>query len=311
MKWRKQERLEGGLKKGGVWTQKSDPDHPLVSIITVCLNSAKYIEETIQSVLNQTYSNIEYIIVDGGSRDGTLGIIRRYEDRIAYWISEPDRGIYDAMNKGVSLATGELVGIINSDDWYFPDAVMMVVEAYKTHPEVDVIFGNLMLLERKEKGLIFRESKIKMDDVFKNFTFNHPTCFVSRRVYQKDRFNLRYKIAADYELMLRLYLKKSRFFYLNKCIACFRIGSVSYSYRKIIEYYQIVKRYASYKEALYVWCLDTLPYLELKINNFKVRLLKALFGGNKENPLLRFYRRWLKKRLSLPRFLSNLLHVER
>lgn len=92
-----------------------------ISIVTVSYNAAKTIEQTIKSVINQTYSNIEYIVIDGGSTDGTVDIIRKYEDRIAYWVSEPDGGIFDAMNKGIKVATGEVVGIINSDDWYEHD----------------------------------------------------------------------------------------------------------------------------------------------------------------------------------------------
>ncbi|MDO4190908.1 MAG: glycosyltransferase, partial [Bacteroidales bacterium] len=103
---------------------------PLVSIITVCFNAEKTIEQTIQSVINQTYSNIEYIIIDGKSTDSTLNIVSKYKDNIATIISEPDNGIYDAMNKGIKLSSGELIGIINADDWYEKDAVKIMVNKY-------------------------------------------------------------------------------------------------------------------------------------------------------------------------------------
>ena len=110
---------------------------PLISIITVSYNAVKTIEDTILSVINQTYPNIEYIIIDGGSTDGTLDIIKKYQDKITYWVSEPDKGIYDAMNKGIAKANGELIGIINADDWYELDAVQNVVlEFNNTRPAI-------------------------------------------------------------------------------------------------------------------------------------------------------------------------------
>lgn len=115
---------------------------PLVSIVTVSYNSADTIEQTIQSVTKQTYPNIEYIIIDGGSRDGTVEIIKRYQDKISFWISEPDMGIYDAMNKGISYAKGDYIGIINSDDWYELDAIEKIVSKIKEDPII--IYGNMM-----------------------------------------------------------------------------------------------------------------------------------------------------------------------
>ena len=108
---------------------KNDIQHPLVSIITVVLNGESHLEHTINSVLCQTYENLEYIIIDGGSSDGTQDIIRKYQDKIDYWISESDDGIYDAMNKGILQAKGELIGILNSDDWYELETVELMVNA--------------------------------------------------------------------------------------------------------------------------------------------------------------------------------------
>src|ERR1700742_4639960 len=112
--------MQGGLRLKGIKKQ-SEIDNPLVSVVTVVYNGAKHLEQTINSVLNQSHKNVEYIIIDGGSTDGTLDIIKRYEDKIDYWQSERDGGIYFAMNKGVSLAKGELIGILNADDFYLLD----------------------------------------------------------------------------------------------------------------------------------------------------------------------------------------------
>lgn len=142
-------RAEGGLRVNGRFSARSEEGRPLVSVVTVCLNSEKYLEETIESVLGQTYEKIEYIIVDGGSGDGTLDIIRRYQDRIAYWLSEPDGGIFDAMNKGISLSTGELVGLINSDDRYFPYTVEEVVRVSGEDPGAQVYYGSMHIIDRE------------------------------------------------------------------------------------------------------------------------------------------------------------------
>ena len=118
-------------------------DNSLISVITVSYNAVSTIEQTILSVINQTYSNIEYIIIDGGSTDGTIDIIRRYEDKIAYWVSEPDRGIYDAMNKGASKANGEYIAFLNSDDWYELDAVSIIAQF--ADGKTDLISGIIKL----------------------------------------------------------------------------------------------------------------------------------------------------------------------
>ena len=122
-----------------------------ISIITVSYNAVKTIEETINSVLNQSYSNIEYIIIDGGSRDGTVDIIKKYQDKINVWISEPDKGIYDAMNKGIKLAKGDWIGIINSDDCYCIDAFDTILNTISKNPNAELIFGNLNIIDKKMK----------------------------------------------------------------------------------------------------------------------------------------------------------------
>src|SRR5690349_11081866 len=124
---------------------------PLVSIITIVYNGEKHLEQTIQSVLSQTYSNIEYIIIDGGSVDNSISIIKKYNNRLAYWISEKDSGISDAFNKGIAKARGEIIGLINADDWYETDAVEKVVALIGNH---DVAYGNVMYWKNGAKDMI-------------------------------------------------------------------------------------------------------------------------------------------------------------
>lgn len=252
-------KLTGGLKTLSSFNKKSKSGKPLVSVITVCLNSEKYIEQTIQSVINQTYDNIEYIIIDGGSTDKTLDIIRKYEERIDYWVSEPDKGIYDAMNKGISFADGEWVGIINSDDFYVKDTVKLVVEASRTDKEAQLFYGNLIKLDSRESDDLrnCRECKGQADNMLESLSLNHPTCFVSSKIYAKLKFNTRFRIAADWDFCLRLHFSGIKFGYLNKPLVYFRPGGISEkSLLVVFENYRIRKRY-DLKTALKQLCLET------------------------------------------------------
>lgn len=203
-----------------------------VSIITPCLNSAKTIRQTIESVLYQTYTNIEYIIVDGMSTDGTIDIIREYvplfHGRMRY-ISEKDNGIYDAMNKGIKLSKGKLIGIINSDDFYDHSAVENIV-SNMSHSEYQVIYGYCRIIDC---GHAVNLIKYKHQQL-RQMMISHPTCFVTRKTYQKfGMFLTGFKLASDYELMLRLYDSgKVTFIQLKKVIANFRLGGKGSNFKK-------------------------------------------------------------------------------
>lgn len=193
-----------------------------VSIITVVYNGVKHLEQTIKSVLNQTYANIEYIIIDGGSTDGTINIIKKYESNIAHWVSEPDSGIYDAMNKGIKMATGELIGIINSDDWYEPYAVEEIVMAYKDNT---VCYGLMRHISNDEILEIYAPAPCLIPKKM----IPHSTCFVPSNIYRKyGLFDLQYKSCADYHLILRLYKAGVKFEFIEKVIANFRFGGYSW-----------------------------------------------------------------------------------
>lgn len=198
-------------------------------MITVCLNSEKHIAECMESVLAQTYDNVEYIIVDGGSTDRTLEIVRGYDERVACWISEPDEGIYDAMNKGVGLARGDLVGILNSDDAYFPCTVEEVVAASLEHPEADVFHGDLHIIGEKGqlKGIVLGST----EKMVREFVVLHPACFVRRSIYDRYRFRQElFQLGADCDLMFRLNSAGHGFHKIDRPLAMFRTGGASSHY---------------------------------------------------------------------------------
>jgi glycosyltransferase involved in cell wall biosynthesis len=197
-------------------------DLPLVSIITVVYNGQQYIEDVIRSVLNQSYTNIEYIIIDGGSTDNTLAIIKKYENQISFWISEDDNGISDAFNKGILRSKGEIIGIINSDDWYEKDAVEKVVAKLK---DADVVYSDMQLWKNEEKDFI-----VKGDHQFltKEMTVNHPSVFVRKECYtQFGLFDTQYELAMDYDLMLRLKINNRKFVYIPEVLANMRWAGLS------------------------------------------------------------------------------------
>ena len=203
-----------------------------ISIITVCFNSEKTIEDAIQSVLSQTHKDIEYIIIDGASTDGTLKIINKYKGRIAKIVSEKDRGVYDAMNKGLSLATGEVIGFINSDDFYPNSSVIQTVADAFLASQADAVYGDLVFVEKNNslKELVYwRPGKYALWKVRWGWFLPHPALFLKRKLYEKyGFFRTDFKIAADYELALRLFLKAGlQPYYVPQVLAYMRLGGVS------------------------------------------------------------------------------------
>ena len=215
---------------------------PKISIITPCLNSEKTIRDTMESVLHQTYKNIEYIIVDGGSEDRTLEIIHEYEHlfngRLKY-ISEKDNGIYDAMNKGIRQSKGKLIGIIGSDDYYETDAVEKVA-AHMTKDVYQVLYGYCRVLDGNRMKNIDRKNHKALVQAM----LPHATCFVTREIYRDfGMFLTVFKIAGDYELIIRLYCDKRVIFtQIKEILANFRIGGASSSKKSQVEK-AIIRRY--------------------------------------------------------------------
>jgi len=201
--------------------------NPLVTIITVAYNAEKYLERTILSVINQSYQNIHYLIIDGGSTDGSVEIIKKYERYLTYWVSEKDKGISDAFNKGINLAKGELIGIINSDDWYEIDSVRLVVDVYLKNKEYDVFHGDLKFY--KDNNYLFTlKPDVRYEKLKREMILNHPTCFVKKKTYMENGiFSEDYRIAMDYELMLRFYLRGCKFLYIPTVLANMSFGGLS------------------------------------------------------------------------------------
>jgi glycosyltransferase involved in cell wall biosynthesis len=211
-------------------------------VITVVFNGEKYIEQTIQSVINQSYSNIEYIIIDGGSTDETVNIIRKYDNQINYWISEPDSGIYNAMNKALSITDGDWIFFLGSDDILFNAEVIHKFIYCHKDIEVDVIFGDVIFSNN-----YYFKSKLNYKILVGN-TLHHQSCFYRKYLFNDFRYQDSYKISADYELNLKIYTQKGSYKYINSPVSIFRYEGESSRNRDlgIKEMNNIRSKYVNY-----------------------------------------------------------------
>jgi glycosyltransferase involved in cell wall biosynthesis len=192
---------------------------PLITIITVTYNAASVLRETIQSVLNQTYSNIEYIIIDGGSTDETLDILKEYSTHLTFWKSEPDKGIYDAMNKGVSFAKGEWVNFMNAGDLFYDKDVIRKIFSSTLLEDYSVVYGKTLVSFPYGKYIV---TPSHLSRISKQMPFCHQSSFVKTRLLRETLFDIRCKIAADYNFFYKLYAKdSSSFCYYNDVIAVY------------------------------------------------------------------------------------------
>jgi len=266
-------------------------NNPLVSIITVVFNGEKHIEQTINSIIFQSYPHVEYIIIDGASKDKTLEIIKKYEKNITHLISEKDTGIYNAMNKGLSLAKGEIIGILNADDYYFEKTIELVVQAF-VKSKASIVYGNLAKLRSFEGKNYFKEIAPNISLVEKTMPIFHPATFVKKELYDKiGTFNEKYKLSADYDFIYRAYKADAVFEYIPQPLTVFRIdGATSTSCKSYKEGYQILKSYnspfANDMKRLIIKC---------KIKNF-IRIIATifitLFGLKKWNEK-RLIKKWM------------------
>jgi glycosyltransferase involved in cell wall biosynthesis len=209
-----------------------------ISIITVVWNNKETVKDAIDSVLNQTYKNLEYIIIDGASTDGTIEIVQGYKDKITMFISEPDKGLYDAMNKGINLATGDIVGILNSDDFYIDDKVIQRVVREFEKKNVDSVYADLVFVK---PGNLDKTVRYYDSSKFNPLKFSygwmpaHPTFFVKKDVYKKyGVFRTDLKIAADFDILARfLFVHKISYSYMQEVLVKMRIGGVSTSFNSL------------------------------------------------------------------------------
>jgi glycosyltransferase involved in cell wall biosynthesis len=206
--------------------------NPKISIITISYNAAETISDTIKSVINQDYENIEYIIVDGGSKDKTADIVRSFGFEIDTFVSEKDKGIYDAMNKGLAMATGDVIGILNADDVYADTKVISDVVKKMQEENTDSLYADLVYVKRENVNQITRywkAGKYTSGKFLKGWMPPHPTFFVKRELYHKyGNFTLDLTTSSDYEIMLRLLHKyKISVSYLPRVITKMRLGGVS------------------------------------------------------------------------------------
>lgn len=199
-----------------------------LSIITVCYNSGKTIEDTFKSVQSQSYKDIEYIVIDGGSKDNTLELINQYKEIIDYTVSEKDKGLYDAMNKGIEKATGDVIGFLNSDDLFCDDmAVEKVMNIFNENSKIDSVYADIYYVDQNNTDKIVRKWITGKQKTFKKgWHPAHPTLYIKKKVYnQYGGFNLKFKLASDFEIMLRFIEKyKISTIYLPEPLIKMRLG---------------------------------------------------------------------------------------
>ncbi len=206
-------------------TGKHISKKPLVSIITIVLNDESDIRQTMDSVLQQSYESVEYIVIDGGSKDGTVSILEEYDSQLTFWQSTADSGISDAFNKGIQRARGEIIGLINAGDWYEANTVECVVDAFLADREVAVVCGALQFWKGLQQEYICSSVPELLE---REMSVTHPTCFVLTDLYKRfGMFSNDYKLAMDYELLLRFKCKGAIFVSLDNVLANMQHDGIS------------------------------------------------------------------------------------
>ena len=267
----------GGLRTKGI-TKTSHPDEPLITVVTVVYNGAESLEQTILSVVNQTYDNIEYIIIDGNSTDGTLDIIKKYEDKIDYWQSEPDKGIYDAMNKGIELASGDWINFMNAGDRFFSDAVIENVFVNNYITEISIIYGDSTCVT-ENGSCITQFANSSLDVLRKSPIYRHGASFVKGSYHKEHLFDLTRTdigFALDYLFIYNAYINNVRFQYIPQNIMIWKLEGASANRFLQLKYNYLITKSSSLK------------YLLNVIKNFiqnsrflhKAYTVFALFGQN-------------------------------
>ena len=254
--------------------------NPKISIITITYNSEKTLEYTIKSVISQEYDNLEYLIIDGGSTDKTLQIIDEYRDNISYVVSEPDKGISDAFNKGIKAATGEIIGIINSDDVLLPGALQTIANNYEEG--IDVYRGNTIIWDDINDAKLSTKPTMRFPIGRMIKSVCHQSTFVTKSTYDRyGLFNVNYKYMMDADLLHRMYLGGAKFKYIDCDLAMFRLGGVTDSDYK--------KKLPEYRDMMISNGLSPiiaeLEIVRFSIYNYIKKFLFAILGPNKARKL--------------------------
>jgi glycosyltransferase involved in cell wall biosynthesis len=224
-----------------------EKDKPLVSIITVCLNSEKTIEQTIQSVINQTYPNIEYIMIDGKSTDRTLDIIAKYRDKISILVSERDPGIYDAMNKGLKISKGDIINFLNAGDYLYNSSIIeRIVSLFTKDNSLEMVYGDAIYYDETNKKDFYASFHIPNRYILFIRGICHQSIFTKKSAFDKfGNFNLKYSIYADHDWLLRVLLKhRIKSYYYNIPVSFYLMGGISENCDKYAyELEDIIKQY--------------------------------------------------------------------
>jgi len=275
---------EGGLRTKGV-IKRTRAQQPLITVITVVRNGEKTLEETILSVLNQTYQNIEYIIVDGASTDGTMEIVRRYEDRIDYWISEKDDGPCYAFNKGISLATGDWINFMNSGDYFTTSDVCNIIFENNGYENIDVVYGNSTMITAKNEKITTLAGDNPQMLVY-GPVYRHGASFVRAAVHKEFLFNTgkikKFTFALDFDCIFSMYAAKKKFYKVNVDIMTYQVEGMSnhplmgvyYQYAIVAQYYHNPKYFFRF---LFLACAIILHKIPLFANFYR---FLAFYVGN-------------------------------
>jgi glycosyltransferase involved in cell wall biosynthesis len=276
----------GGLRSRGIF-KKSSNIKPLISVVTVVLNGEKHLEQAISSVIKQTYDNVEYIVIDGGSTDGTIDIIRKYNDLIDFWISEKDSGLYNAMNKGITLSRGDFLGFVGSDDYLYPNTLEKIAKAAKkgsidyTVGPVDIIKENGQLLEK----ILTLPNFLSKNRFIFDMATHHLSFYINRKIINEVKFfDENFMIRSDYDMTIKVISMNKKYYSFIDSVGAFRKGGVSGSYSSYFENFNILRKHGI---SVFKSILNILPSL-IKlfiINNFPPLVIK-----------------WLRKNFSSGRF---------
>ena len=259
-------------------------ENPKISIITVCYNAEKTIEKTIKSIVSQAYKHIEYIIIDGASTDGTLNIIKRYKDNIDVLVSEKDNGIYDAMNKGINAATGDIIYLLNSDDYFFNDHIVdNIVKEFEENPELELIYGKVKFFNIPKERQFMRnyddvtfEAKTMLQLI--RLIIPNQCIFAKKSLFNKIGLNnTKYKSNADYDWFLRAVKNNTKMKFLNQYIAFYNYQGLSYKTRNVLLAEKII----------IVFRNISLPYFIIYFIYASTRKIKSLLIDYLIYPLLK------------------------